>query len=178
MFIWEFCKSLLNNRASFFAVFSLLLCWGVFAFSATVVAKMPSAALRIEKGPLTIMKVDVVVEKDKDHAETVEEQAFAMADRRNASNHLDCDLMSCRAVAQAQREALRRFAERRMSPEAFGNYSLPEDNLVTEIVDVYEIRKEKYDSTRYEATFNVRFRPRVLEYINLKKIGALESHVE
>ncbi|MCK4946679.1 MAG: hypothetical protein KAS59_10515, partial [Alphaproteobacteria bacterium] len=119
---------MLNNRASFFAVFSLLLCWGVFAFSVTVVAKMPSAALRIEKGPLTIMKVDVVVEKDKDHAETVEEQAFVMANRRNASNHLDCDLMSCRAVAQAQREALRRFAERRMSPEAFGNYSLPEDN--------------------------------------------------
>jgi len=139
---------------------------------------MSSAALRIEKGPLTVMKVAVVVEKDKDYAETAEEQALAMADRRNASSHLECDLMSCRAVAQAQREALRGLAERLMSPEAFANYSLPADNLVTEMVDVYKIRKEKYDSTRYEATFNVRFRPKVLDYINSKKMGAFKSHAE
>lgn len=65
------------------------------------------------------------------------------------------------AVMQAQREAFRILIER------FGSTSeLPEDMVIISSVRDYEIRNEQSYPTKYEATFNVHFRQRALEYID------------
>ncbi|MFH1157785.1 MAG: hypothetical protein V1721_02715 [Pseudomonadota bacterium] len=116
---------------------------GVFVFAASSLAKMPSS--QISRESLTVMRIHVYIGKE---------------------NNNDAAGVKRQALMQAQREAFQTISDR------FGGSSeVPEDNIIMSFVNDYEIRGEQSYPTKYEANFNVRFKPTVLEYINQKKGG-------
>ncbi len=72
-----------------------------------------------------------------------------------------------KAIVDARREAFRKLAERNMSPEDFKALTLPDDKVISSLVQDFEIKGEQMSANRYVASFTVRFRNGVTEYIDV-----------
>ena len=69
------------------------------------------------------------------------------------------------AIIEAQRQAFLKLAERNMDPATFATFKLPDDKIVMQMVQDFEIRNEQLGRDRYAALFNVRFREGIRHYI-------------
>lgn len=72
------------------------------------------------------------------------------------------------AIAEAQRLAFQKLAERNLTPAEFKIFSLPDDKTIASVVQDFEIKNEQLSFTRYAANFTVRFRDGVRNFINVK----------
>ncbi len=134
---------MLIKRMSFVRVVLPVILLVVFAFASLSLAKIPSS--RISNASLSVMRVNIYIEKENNH---------------------DAAGVKRQVVMQAQREAFQILIERLGSSS-----EVPNDGVLVSFVNDYEIVDEQNYPIRYEAIFNVRFRPEVLEYINQKKGG-------
>ncbi|MFH1157783.1 MAG: DUF2066 domain-containing protein [Pseudomonadota bacterium] len=141
------------SRASFFRAVLLLALSGMPAFSAAasaqayfpspVPAQAPPTVPAVTDGPLTV--TDIVIDKTDRNAVLAREQA----------------------IAEAQRTAFRKLAERVMTPEEIENYAFPDDKVIALLVQNFEIRNEQISASRYVASFTVRFSPEIANYIRI-----------
>lgn len=72
------------------------------------------------------------------------------------------------AIADARRQALQKLAARNLSADDLKNFKLPDDQTIAALVRDFEIANEQLSATRYVATFTVRFREDVRNYIAVK----------
>ena len=131
------------NRVFFLRIILSVILLGIFAFTTSSSAIKPST--RISRDTLTVMDVRIHIKKENNH---------------------DAAGIKKQALIQAQREAFQILAGRFTDSETF---SLPSDNIIMSFVNDYEIRNEQSFPVSYTATFLIRFKPRVVEYINSKK---------
>lgn len=73
------------------------------------------------------------------------------------------------AMAEARREAFKRLAQKYMTPAAYASFRMPDDRTIATMVQDFEIKGEQLSSTRYVASFTVRFRDQVRNYINVPR---------
>lgn len=71
------------------------------------------------------------------------------------------------AIIEAKRTALQKIAEKSMTPENFKTFKLPDDQVITTLVQDFEIRNEQVSADRYIANFTIRFNNGIYNYINL-----------
>lgn len=81
------------------------------------------------------------------------------------------------AMRDARRQAFMKLAERNMPPEEFKKFKAPEDKTLSVLVHDFEINNEKLSTTRYVASFTVRFRDAVRTYINIVQPLRAQSEV-
>lgn len=92
-------------------------------------------------GPLTV--IDVIVDRTAANAVLAREQA----------------------IAEAQRLAFQKLAERNLTPDAYKTFKVPDIKTIAGLVQDFEIKGERLSSTRYVANFTVRFRDAVRSYV-------------
>ena len=131
------------NRVFFLRIILSVILLGIFAFTTSSSAIRPST--RISRDTLAVMDIYVHIEKENNH---------------NAAE------IKKQALLQAQREAFEILVGRFTDS---GTFPLPSDNIIMSFVNDYEIRGEQSYPVSYTATFRIRFKPRVVEYINSKK---------
>jgi len=73
------------------------------------------------------------------------------------------------AMTEARREAFKRLAQKYMTPAAYASFRMPDDRTIATMVQDFEIKGEQLSSTRYVASFTVRFREQVRNYINVPR---------
>lgn len=71
------------------------------------------------------------------------------------------------AMTEARRVAFQRLAEKNLTPAAYATFRMPDDRTIATLVQDFEIKGEQLSSTRYVASFTVRFREAVRNYINI-----------
>lgn len=71
------------------------------------------------------------------------------------------------AMTEARRVAFQRLAEKNLTPAAYATFRMPDDRTIATLVQDFEIKGEQLSSTRYVASFTVRFREAVRNYINV-----------
>lgn len=71
------------------------------------------------------------------------------------------------AISDARRQAFMKLAERNMTPDEFRVFKAPDDKTLAILTHDFEINSEKLSTTRYVASFTVRFRDAVRSYINI-----------
>lgn len=104
---------------------------------------MPAAQSAAES-PLTVL--DLIVDKTAENAVVAREQA----------------------IVEARRLAFQKLAERNLTPEDFKAFKLPSDNDIAILVQDFEIKNEQLSATRYVASFTVRFRDEVQDYLQVE----------
>ncbi len=130
------------NKVSFLRIILPVILLGIFTFTTSSLAVIPST--RISRGTLTVMDIRIHIEKENNHnAAGIKEQA----------------------AMQARLEAFQIIAERFTDSETF---SIPSDSVIMSFIRDYEIRDEQSYPVSYTATFRVRFRPTVVEYLKQK----------
>lgn len=72
------------------------------------------------------------------------------------------------AIAEAQRLAFRKLAERNLDEQGMRTFVMPDDATIAATVQDFEIKSEQLSFTRYAANFTVRFRDGVRNYIPVK----------
>lgn len=92
-------------------------------------------------GPLTV--IDVIVDRTAENAVLAREQA----------------------MAEAQRLAFQKLAERNLTPDAYKSFKAPDAKTIASLVQDFEIKGERLSPTRYVANFTVRFRDAVRSYV-------------
>jgi hypothetical protein len=107
------------------------------------VGMQPAQAMPQAEGPLTVMQVQV--DKTSDNAVLARDEA----------------------IAEARRIAFQKLAERNMTPEEFQSFKMPDAKTIAALVQDFEIAGEQLSANRYVATFTVRFRERVRNYVNV-----------
>jgi len=129
---------MLIKRMSFLWVVFPVILLVVFAFAPLSLAKMPSS--RISNASLSVMRINIYIKKE---------------------NNYDAAGVKEQALIQAKRKAFQILIGRLGSTS-----ELPDDSVIVSFINDYEIINEQSYPTKYEATFNMRFRPKVLDYIN------------
>ncbi len=80
------------------------------------------------------------------------------------------------AIVEAQRAAFQKLAERNLTPDEMKTFTMPDDKVISSVVQDFEIKKEQLSFTRYAANFTVRFRDGVRNFINVQlPVAALEQ---
>lgn len=97
-------------------------------------------------GPLTV--IDVIVDKTAANAVLARDQA----------------------IAEAQRLAFQKLAERNLTPDAYKAFKAPDVKQIAGLVQDFEIKGERISSTRYVANFTVRFREAVRNYVPIMAV--------
>lgn len=69
------------------------------------------------------------------------------------------------AISDARRQAFMKLAERNMTPDEFKILKAPDDKTLAVLTHDFEINSEKLSTTRYVASFTIRFRDAVRSYI-------------
>lgn len=105
-------------------------------------------------GPLTV--IDVIVDKTAANAVLARDQA----------------------MAEAQRLAFQKLAERNLTPDEYKAFKAPDIKTIASLVQDFEIKGEQLSSTRYVANFTVRFRDAVREYVHVTMPGPMMGTVE
>lgn len=105
-------------------------------------------------GPLTV--IDVIVDKTAANAVLARDQA----------------------MAEAQRLAFQKLAERNLTPDEYKAFKAPDIKTIAGLVQDFEIKGEQLSSTRYVANFTVRFRDAVREYVHVTMPGPMMGTVE
>ena len=130
------------NQVSFLRIILPVILLGIFIFTTSSLAVIPST--RISRGALTVMDINIHIEKNNNH---------------------DATGIKKQAAMQARREAFQIIAERLTKS---GTFSIPSDSVIMSFVSDYEVRDEQSYPVSYTATFRVRFKPKVVEYFNKK----------
>ncbi len=94
-------------------------------------------------GPLTV--IDVIVDKTAANAVLARDQA----------------------MAEAQRLAFQKLAERNLTPDEYKSFKAPDVKTIAALVQDFEIKGEQLSSTRYVANFTVRFRDAVRQFVHV-----------
>lgn len=130
----------------------------VFCLALTFVAMLlPRLSLAqavlavVDQDPLTV--TDVLVDKTDKNAVAAREAA----------------------IAEAQRLAFQKLAERSMAAEAFKAYKLPDSRTIMLLVRDFEIKDERLSAKRYSANFTVRFTRQAANYISVAG-GNVQGH--
>lgn len=71
------------------------------------------------------------------------------------------------AILDAKRVAFQQLAERNLTPEQMKDFKLPEDQIISRLVQDFEIADEQISATRYVANFTVRFQKTVNDYLKI-----------
>lgn len=71
------------------------------------------------------------------------------------------------AIVEAQKTAFQILAQKSMSPEAYKDFTIPDNKTIAVLVQDFEIKNEQMTSNRYVASFTVRFGPDINGYMKL-----------